>query len=180
MAKVYLITINDIKKESIITDNTDDKILSLALGEVTDLELEPLVGVGYLSAINQRVIDKTLTDTDKEVIKNVIKPFLVYGTVAYSIQYLHNKVGNKGVVVSTDATISAKSTKDVDSFQQQILMKFDSYKKRLINYFKNDNDENTKTSIGADTTLNTLGVYIPDAIDNSERYYRARANKRGL
>lgn len=179
MAKVYLITINDIKKESIITDNTDDKILSLALKEVTDLELEPLVGAKYLNDINQRVIDGQLTDSDKEVIKNVIKPFLIYGTVAYSIQYLHNKVNNKGVVVSTDATLNAKSTKDVDSFQQLILMKFDSYKKRLIEYFKNDNNEDTNTSIGADTTLNTLGIYIPDAPDYSERYYKARANKRG-
>ncbi|WP_164108256.1 MULTISPECIES: hypothetical protein [Sphingobacterium] len=175
--KVYLINIYDIKSNSIVASNTDDNILLFALNEVTDLELQPLIGEKYLKKLNTGVDKGTLTNKDKEVIKDVIKPFLIYGTVAYALPYLHNKVNNKGVNVSTDATLTAKSSKEVDSFQQLIMLKFDSYKKRLIDYFKSDNDEETNTNVQADTTSASMGIFIPDRIDISEHLYNSQANK---
>lgn len=177
MALVYLITIEDIKKESIIPSNTTNKVLYIALREVTDLELEPLIGTEYLNKLNQGVENDTLSVKDEDVIDDVIKPFLIYGTLSYSIKYLHHKLNNKGVNVSTDATLSASTPKFVDSFQVEINQKWDSYKRRLINYFKNDNDEETETIGSADTTGNTLGFYLPDKSDYGVQFYKESASK---
>ena len=85
MRKVLLINIKDIKDNSIVPANTDEKILLLALNEVTDLELEPLIGFEYLTKLEQAIKDKILEEKDKKVIEEVIKPFLIYGTLVYSI-----------------------------------------------------------------------------------------------
>jgi len=176
MRKVLLINIKDIKDNSIVPANTDEKILLLALNEVTDLELEPLIGFEYLSKLEQSIKDKTLEEKDKKVIEEVIKPFLIYGTLVYSIPLLHNKLGNKGVNVSTDATLSSSKNSDVNSFQNVISMKWDSYKKRLIDYFRKDDNNETKTPIDATSTGYT-GIYIPDIIDNGYQYYKQTASK---
>lgn len=177
MAKVYLINIKDIKEESVLPSNVDEKMVLLALKEATDLELEPLVSKEYLEGLNQGIINKNLSDKDKEVIRDYIKPFLIYATLFYVIPLLHNKVNNKGVNVSTDATLTASAPKYVDSFQQMVNQRFDSYKRRLINFFKSDNDDSTNSNPLADTTGASTGFYIPDAYDDGEKYYKARASK---
>lgn len=177
MAKVYLINLKDIKEESIIPLNTDEKILEIALKEVTHLELENLVSKEYLEKLSDGVINKNLEQKDKDVIRDYIKPFLIYGTIFFAIPYLHNKLNNKGVNVSTDATLIASAPKVVDSFQQLVSQRFDSYKKRLIDYFHTDSDDETDSNPLASTTSSTLNFYLPDEIDRSEQYYKARASK---
>lgn len=174
--KRELLTIKEIKDNSIISSNTDEKILLIALNEVIDLELEPLIGIEYINKLEQALKDNTLEEKDKKVIDEVIKPFLIYGTLVYSIPLLHNKVGSKGVNVSTDATLSASKAGDVNSFQNVISMKWDSYKKRLIDYFRKDDNPDTITPIDATSTGST-GIYIPDIIDNGYQYYKQTASK---
>lgn len=102
---------------------------------------------------------------------------MIYATIAYAIDYLHLKINNKGINVSTDATLSALQIKDKDSAVQSVKQKMDGYKSRLIKYFATDNDENTNTSIDADSTFNSMNVYLGDNIDYSAQYYKERASK---
>lgn len=145
--------------------------------EATQLELEPLISEGYYKELSDRHLNDELTDKDKEVIKDYIKPFLIYATLYYLIPYLHNKLNNKGLNVSSDATLTAPAPKQIDSFSQLVNQKLDSYKRRLINYFKSDNDDSTNSNPLADTTGASTGFYIPDAYDDGEKYYKSRASK---
>ncbi len=177
MDKVNLISIQSIKNNSVLPSNIDEDIIQIALNEATDLELEPLIGAEYIASMRTKIAEETTTETDNFVLDEVIEPFLIYATIAYAIDYLHLKINNKGINVSTDATLSALQIKDKDSAVQSVKQKMDGYKSRLIRYFATDNDETTNTSIDADSTFNSMNIYLGDNIDYSTQYYRERASK---
>jgi len=177
MDKVNLISIQSIKNNSVLPVNIDEDIIQIALNEATDLELEPLIGAEYIANMRAKIAEDSTTETDNFVLDEVIEPFLIYATIAYAIDYLHLKINNKGINVSTDATLSALQIKDKDSAVQSVKQKMDGYKSRLIKYFATDNDETTNTSVTADSTFNSMNIYLGDNIDYSTQYYRERASK---
>ncbi len=177
MDKVNLISIQSIKNNSVLPVNIDEDIIQIALNEATDLELEPLIGAEYIANMRAKIAEDSTTETDNFVLDEVIEPFLIYATIAYGIDYLHLKINNKGINVSTDATLSALQIKDKDSAITTVKQKMDGYKIRLIRYFASDNDESTNTSIDADSTFNSMNIYLGDNIDYSAQYYRERASK---
>ncbi|WP_313511646.1 hypothetical protein [Sphingobacterium sp.] len=180
MAKIkkgYLISANEIKEESILSLNTDDKIIEISIREAYDLDLEPLVGIDWLKTFSDSWMEKTLNDKEKHVLNSFIKPFLIYATLVRVIPYLHNKLNNKGLNKSTDITLAPNTTKEVALFQQLVNQRLDSYKLRLVNFFKNDDDKETNPNPLVDTTGASAGFYLPDYKDESESYYKARASK---
>jgi len=177
MDKVNLISIQSIKNNSVLPVNIDEDIIQIALNEATDLELEPLIGAEYIANMRTKIAEDSTTEMDNYVLDEVIEPFLIYATIAYAIDYLHLKINNKGINVSTDATLSALQIKDKDSAITTVKQKMDGYKSRLIKYFATDNDETTNTSIDADSTFNSMNIYLGDNIDYSAQYYKERASK---
>jgi len=177
MEKVNLISIQSIKNNSVLPSNIDEDVIQIALNEATDLELEPLIGAEYIANMRAKIAEDSTTETDNFVLDEVIEPFLIYATIAYGIDYLHLKINNKGINVSTDATLSALQIKDKDSAVQTVKQKMDGYKSRLIKYFATDNDETTNTSVTADSTFNSMNIYLGDNIDYSTQYYKERASK---
>lgn len=177
MKKVGLVNIKKIKQHTLLGDNSDEKIITGALLEVQDLELEPLIGTTYINKLYDGVIENNLSDDDKLVLNEVIEPFLIYGAMVASIIPLHYKLADKGLNKSTDGTLKLADGSDLSQFTKHYQQRFDAYKKRLIEYFKTDGNDETNTSNDESTTTSILNFYMPDAIDKSRDYEKARANK---
>lgn len=177
MAKVLFINVQDIKSKGIIGENTDEKIIAGSLLEVQEMELEPLIGKPLYKALSDGITNENLTDAQKGMLTEVIKPYLVYGTLLYSVVPLHFKLNNKGSNKSTDSNLQLSSTGELDSFKNYYKEKFDSYKRRLIEYFATDNNPETNTDRNEDTTASILGIHLPDVTDYSAEYANSRAYK---
>lgn len=179
MKNILFVSIDRIKEKSIFGLNTDEKIIKSALIEVQDLELRPLIG-DFFNTLSTQIETNTVTDENKAILINVIKPYLVYGTLVYSVVPLHYKLNNAGLNKSSDSNLNIADSKELSSFQGYYKERFESYKRRLIDHFKCDDNDNTKTSIGEDTTSSVLNFYLPDAIDYSKEYNESRTFKTGL
>lgn len=179
MRNILFVSISKIKEKSIFAENTDEKIITGALLEVQELELEPLVGSNYYKTLQDSIVAGNVTDENKIILDEVIQPYLIYGTLVYSVVPLHFKLNNKGVNASTDSNLSKADSKDLDSFKNYYSQKFDAYKRKLIEYFKTDEQKDTNTSTSEDTTTSILGFYLPDVKDYSQEYNESRAFKTG-
>ncbi|WP_316797327.1 hypothetical protein [Pedobacter agri] len=183
MKKVLFISITEIKDKSIITVNTDERILTSALLEVQELELEPLIGAAFYKTLENEIISAstisgyTISLENKEIINEFIKPYLIYGTLVYSVVPLHFKLNNKGLNKSTDSNLGSVDGKELESFKNYYREKFENYKRRLIEKFNCDENPETGTSITEDSTSSTLGIYIPDVKDYSAEFNSSRAYK---
>ncbi|MDY0906568.1 hypothetical protein [Pedobacter sp. CFBP9032] len=180
MGNILFVSIEKIKEKSIFGLNTDDKIITGALVEVQDIELEPLIGETYFETLKTQIDTGEVTDENKKVLTEVIQPYLVYGTLVYSIVPLHFKINNKGVNKSTDSNLSIADSKDLEAFKSYYKEKFESYKRKLIAYFTKDESAETVTSSSEDTTSSVLNFYLPDVADYSQEYYESRAFKTGI
>ncbi|MFW0718719.1 hypothetical protein [Pedobacter sp. N23S346] len=179
MKKVLFIGMTEVKEKSLIATNTDEKTITGALLEVQELELEPLIGAKLYKTLENEIVGQTLTDEHKTIINEFIKPYLIYGTLVYSVVPLHFKLNNKGLNKATDANLGSVSGSELESFKNYYREKFEGYKRRLIEHFQCDSNSETTTSINEDTTSSTLGIYLPDVADYSNEYNNSRAYKTG-
>ncbi|MCX2474096.1 hypothetical protein OQZ33_07120 [Pedobacter sp. MC2016-05] len=179
MKNIAFVSIEKIKEKSIISGNTDEKIIRSALIEVQDLELQPLIGKTFFNVLADQIEKKEVTEENKVILDEVIQPYLVYGALIYSVVPLHFKLNNKGLNTSTDSNLSSASKAELDAFRGYYKEKFDGYKRRLIEYFENDESKETSTSPKEDTTSSFLGFHLPDIHDYSKEWNESKAYKTG-
>lgn len=140
MAKVLFISERSIKENSVIETNTDSKIVRLTVAEVQDLELLNIIGKKVYKELEDEVIAKN-EDSNYEIPENyvemleVIKPFLIYGTLANLMVPLTYKITNKGAVVKDDTSATTTDGSQMQYVMNYYRTKFDAYKQRLIDDF---------------------------------------------
>jgi len=186
MRQITFISVDYLKENSIIQSNVDEKILGQAILEFQELEVEPLISTPVYKRLNNEIVSATtisgytIPDLDTELLR-YIKPFMLYGSMLYSLNPLHYKVSNKGVQKLNDDNASTADKSDIDALRSTYLAKKDAYKKRLIDYIKTDEDPETDTNCVSDkdSTLSFTGIYISDDTFDHEAAYKASVYKTG-
>lgn len=187
MKKIILISVNQVKENTIIESNVDEKLIVNSILEVQDLELQPVIGKITLnrlkSEVEQTIIQSgyTLADSDKTLLDEYIKPFLVYGTLVNSFIGIHYKYSNKGIIKKNDVQAQSADSKELELMRSHYVTKFENYKKRLIDYLKEDEDPSTNPEGEQDTTYGSTGWFLTDddCYIDIEDYFNARAYKTG-
>lgn len=184
MKKIQFISVQELKENSIVQYNVDEKILSLCITEFQDLELSQVLGKAtYKRLSNVLVSGATIsgyTYTDEDILLfEMIKPVMVYGSLLYSISPLHYKLTNKGIQNITDANSKTGEGRDLETLKNNYTTKLEGYKKLLIDHLQTDNDPETEAPCDVDTTFQFTGISIPDNSFNEEEAYRASAYKTG-
>jgi hypothetical protein len=180
--KITLININDVKLNTIVESNVDEKVITNAILEAQDLELQPVVGKVTLKRLKSEV-EQVLTvsgyilsEIDKALIEDFIKPFLIYATLVAAFVPIHFKFTNKGIQKKSDSNSQTADTKELEMLRGHYTSKFENYKKRLIDYLAEDNDPTTNAEPNQDTTYGTTGWFLPDddrcGLDDFYRRYR--------
>lgn len=177
--KITLINIKDVKANTIVESNVDEKVITNAILEVQDLELQPVIGKITLNRLKSEVEQVltvsgyTLSNFDKTLIEDFIQPFLIFGTLVNSFVPIHFKFTNKGVQKKNDQNSQTADSKELEMLRSHYTGKFENYKKRLIDYLNEDNDPDTNVEPNQDSTYGSTGWFLPDN-DNcfdAERYY---------
>jgi len=186
MKQITFINVKELKDNSIIQDNVDEKILSRAILEFQELEVEPLLGETLYKRLSDELVklktvsNHILSDDDQALMRK-IRPYLSYGTLVYSFNELHYKVTNSGIQKLTDSNAQSGNRDDISALRSTYTSKLDSYKARLIDYMStDDNDETTVTcSASNDTSFNFTGISMSDNSFDYETEYRNSVYKTG-
>lgn len=167
--KILLVGVKSVKESTIIEANVNEDLIVNSIIEVQDLELQPVIGKTLLnrlkSEVEQTIIQSgyTLSNNDKTLLNDFIKPFLVYGTLVNSFVPLHFKATNKGVQKKTDSNSQIADMKELELLRSHYTSKFENYKKRLIDYLKEDEDPSTNPEPNQDSTYGSTGWFLPDS-----------------
>ena len=176
--KILLIGVKDVKENTIIESNVDEKVIINSILECQELELQPVIGKISLnrlkSEIEQTIITSgyTLSTPDKTLIEDYIKPFLVYSTLVNSFIAIHFKYTNKGIQKKNDQNSNTADAKELELLRSHYTGKFENYKKRLIDFLKEDIDPNTNPEPNQDSTYGSTGWFLADDnVCDLDRYY---------
>jgi hypothetical protein len=185
--KIALISVNDVKENTVVESNVDEKVIINSILEVQDLELQSLIGIVTLnrlkSEVEQTIVQSgyTLSVVDKTLLEDYIKPFVVYGTLVAAFVPIHYKFTNKGIQKKNDSNSQLADSKELEHLRSHYTVRFESYKKLLIEYVKEDEDDTTNIEGEQDTTYGSTGWFLNDndACVDIDNWYNQQAYKIG-
>jgi len=138
MATQYLVSVENLKKQGLIHQNSDTKILAVAIKRVQEMNIQPATGSPLFRALLVRVASGVWTADYSELMDDYIIPALV-SLVDYKVSLLSNvKIVNKAVGRSSDENITANTTSETISFRDQLHKDAEFYLERLICFLRDD------------------------------------------
>lgn len=136
MAKVFLISSQTLKSNSIINNNVDEMYLLPAIEFAQDAGLQPLIGTKLYNKLMDLVELGDVPTDYKYLLDEYITPYLINKVTADIQLPLAYKVKNQGVVQLTGDNTYIPSLKDTQYIIQHYDNKAIFYANRMSDYLK--------------------------------------------
>ena len=139
-----LISPSELKAESLINSNTDDKPLSNIVTTIQEIYLVKITGTALMRKLQELVYNevKGLPDSITqagnehyfELLSNYVKPFIKYHALKSFVVENSFKFRNAGVVRVSDTNMNYSSVDDIKFLQQHFNTYIAEYEDRLSKY----------------------------------------------
>lgn len=180
---VYLISTQDLKDFTSLSDNIDDKLLENSILDAQNIDLQPVIGSKLYDKLKEMVELDTLSGstTYKNLVDNYIYPFLVKKSLSRSMIFLYSKMKNVGIVNQNGENSAVVDIKIVDKMREEIANDAEFYSNRLKMFLIDNQDsyleyKNWNSNKVSDVEPNTKNSYQStiylgdDVIKNSGSY----------
>jgi hypothetical protein len=134
----YLLSVENLKKLGIIHNNTDTKLLAVAIKRSQDMYIQPALGTPLFKALLLRVETNTWTQDYLDLMNDYVVPCLVAFVDYRAALLLTDKLTNKGAGRVTDDNQQTLELNQVAELRDQLRKDAYFYKERLIGYLKDD------------------------------------------
>ena len=159
--KSLLISVTDLKTNTIISGNIDDKFLLPAIMTCQEVHLEDLIGTALYHKLQLLIYNtiKKMPDNinapENEIYKTLldeyVKPFLTSKCTVELLYIVSYKLKNAGVVKNSDTNVSNADMEEIKYIERQQSVYVNSYSERISKFLKEHKDELPELS--ADTPL---------------------------
>lgn len=136
MDNVLLINENLIKSTSNIFENVAGTYLLPAIKIAQDLDLETIIGTNLLQELQSQIYNNRFKEDYKTLLDTYIQPYLVYSSIIRLIPIVSYKIGNVGVVTTSDEKMNPISSTSIDKVRVEYQAIADVYKGRLQKFLK--------------------------------------------
>lgn len=137
---IHLITIDELKKNGLIHDNVDTKLLNVTLKRTQDIELQSVLGTPLYKEMLRRKQDNDWDADYLRLLNDYIVPCLVSFTDHRSSIFLNDKITNKNVGKGSDADRSANSTTETNYMMNKLRDDAEHYRNTLLGFLKDNCD----------------------------------------
>lgn len=138
----YLLSVEDLKKKGLIHQNTDTKVLAVAIKRVQDMNIQPALGSPLFRALLTRVEDNDWNAVYRELMDDYIIPALVALVDEKVVNLSTNKITNKGVGRVNDDNFTPNTETDNSRFADELKKDAEFYMERLIGFLTDDCGQN--------------------------------------
>jgi hypothetical protein len=134
----YLLSVENLKKLGLIHNNTDTKLLAVAIKRSQDMHIQPALGTPLYRALLDRVETNTWTQDYLDLMNEYVIPCLVAFVDYRAALLVTEKITNKTTGRVQDENIQANTLAEVDEFRDQLRKDAYFYKERLVGYLMDD------------------------------------------
>lgn len=169
--KSLLINVAELKTNTVISGNIDDKFLLSAIMTCQEVHLEDLIGTALYHKIQQLVYNTVKKQADNinapeneiylTLLDEFIKPFLKAKCTVELLYNVSYKMKNAGVVKTSDTNVANADIEEIKYLERQYSVYVNSYSERISKFLKAHFNEIPELSL--DTPL-----YFNDANINKE------------
>ena len=173
--RILFISESEVKENSTIEKNVEPKLLNIIISDLQNNELKRIVGkdrydalIGAVTAFKEAATP--LIQSDRDLIDDYIKPYLIAATVVQFIVMNNYKLTNKGVLSLTDEQAKDVSSGDLEYLKGYYILKQETAKKNLKEFINSASDVCTESNVSSDLG----GLYLENRSNVS---YRTGRNK---
>lgn len=138
MATNYLLSTDDLKKKGLIHQNTDTKLLAVAIKRVQDRRIQPTLGSPLYRALLTRVENNDWNANYRELMDDYVVPAMVALVDAKIVSIGSNKITNKGTGRVQDENLQPNIKGENKLFQDELESDAEFYLTRLIGFLMDD------------------------------------------
>ena len=165
--KALFITLNDLKRKSIISGNTDDDKLIQFVEVAQDLHIQNYLGGNLYDKLQDLILTDTLDDVAnvnyKNLINQYVKPMLIWFSQSSYLPFASYNIGNGGIYKHIGDNKQAIDKDELVHLMGKVNETADFYTRRFLDYMDyNKNlfpEYNTSTNeqMSPDTDSNFSG-----------------------
>ena len=135
MTTVQLISEAKIREFTDMNNNVDSKLISNAIREAQDIELQRLLGTLLYNKILSDVQSNTLTGAYRTLVDDWIQNFLLYATYYITLEYIYMRPRNNGLLTPTGGDNSESVDRQMFNVKRQSVQnKREFYAEKLTDY----------------------------------------------
>ena len=134
MEIVYFMTADEVKQIGYTNTNVEDSIISTTMRVVQDTMLKGILGGNFYKYLLNGIKTNILSDDDKVLIDNYIKPFLISAVDFRVTTHLLLEIRAKTVGTTNDQYYRSADEKQMLKLQDQLEADMKSYKHSLKCY----------------------------------------------
>ena len=142
--KTMLISVNEIKSNTLISQNVDDHYIATTIITAQEIYLSKIIGTALYHSLQTLVYNQIKNTTPSiyddvhklydELLQELVKPLLKYRV---SVDLLYNisfKIRNAGVIRNSDTNVSYAPLDEIKYLEKQFLSYYDSYCDKISRY----------------------------------------------
>lgn len=138
MKQIFLISTQDLKDYSIISDNVEDSLLSNAILEAQDINLQSLLGTKLYKKILQLIDDDQIALSQNSYYKTLLDEYctkiVLYAALHRAIPYVHYKIVNKGITTQSSEYSTTTSIQEMEFLMDKIKNDLEFFSNRMTKY----------------------------------------------
>jgi len=135
MTTVQLISEAKIREFTDMNNNVDSKLISNAIREAQDIDLQRLLGTLLYNKILSDVQSNTLAGAYKTLVDDWIQNFLLYATYYNTLEYIYMRPRNNGLLTPTGGENSESVDRAMYNVKRQSVQnKREFYAEKLTDY----------------------------------------------
>lgn len=180
MADALFISEDYVKRNSVVDENVDVKLILPSIKDAQDMFLHPALGTQFYNGLKTRIVAGTTTADEDTLISDFIAPMLVKYVQLELVDNLLIRFNNKNVSKKNSENAQPIGYTEYQNQLDRYTHKAQWFKQRLIDYLCANNDlfdeyntiENSNDLL-PESNAYTSPFYLGNAYDRSceERYY---------
>ena len=139
--KVYLISEDTLKNETILNDNVGSEYIGPAIETSQDIYLQEVIGSMLLDKLYEDVANDTLDGQYKTLLDDYITPFLKFKILAEIVIPMSYKYRNSGIVQTTGEHYQQTTMRDATMVQNHYEQRATFYHQRLTKYLNTNSSQ---------------------------------------
>lgn len=174
--RVLIITEEYLKKNSVINENADMKVITPTIFLVQDKYIHPILGTDLFNEITSQINSNTVSVLNQTLLDNYILPCMIWYCLHECTPVFKYRYMNKGVMVKNSDNSTAADLDEIQFMMERWRINADEYAERATNYLwehQNDyplyNGNLTRDKIKPNTTNYENGLYLEKPIRTRQR-----------
>lgn len=155
MEQVYFISADRLKEDTVINENTDNKLISPTILMVQDIYIQGIIGTSLYNELKNQVKADTVTTLNQTLLNNYLQPAIKHYCMAELCLPLTYKFMNKSIVTKNNENSVTATPEQLSQIKNYYLNHAEWYAKRIVKYLQ-QNQSKYPLWLGGNTTIDAI------------------------